>query len=914
MLHGRDAELAEIDKLLNGIREGFGGALVIQGDAGIGKSALLDLAALRAGDMTVIRGVGVESETELAFSGLHLLLSAYVHLVDRLPEPQATALRGALGLGHTPDQDRFLVGLGVLTLLSDIAEKSPVLCLIDDAHWMDQASMEALFFAARRLHAEPVALVFTTRDGKEALHAPGMPELTLSRLDGHAAASLLAAQGHDLAAHVRDWLIEGSEGIPLALIELSAALTPDQRAGLRSVHTLDPSTLPLTGRIIQTFTSQIRALPPRARNLLAVAAADCTGDAAVVFDAARHLGSSMADLEDAEDRRLLHLAGGKVVFRHPLIRAAAYATASATQRRAIHLALAHSLEGGVYAERRAWHLAAGSAEADENVAAELEDSAEWARARGGYAEVATAYERAAQLSPDHHQRARRLAHAAQAAVDAGQSEWAGKLADQASAFLVDSPTRAELIQVKGVVAYEQGNLVSAHALMLEASTSAAGRQPLRAAFLLLDAMDTAWSLGADDLIADTVARIDHIDFPDDPQVQLVLGGAHGLFRLFDGEPGIGVPALRDLLMGMGKQTRCISPRQRASIGSWGLLTGDLQACHDLALALEEDCRRQGAIGLLPRTLLRLARSQLFLGLHRDALVSATEGLRIAEDTAQHQFACLLKACLVRLAAIEGDEERCRALSEEVFAHGVALSDSWCGGALALLDLGLGRFDDALRRLESLHDNPAWRTAALYSVPDHVEAAIRVGQPERAAGHVAWFEAWATQTQQAWAQAIVMRRRALLASGEEAERCYVEALRLHTQGPPFDRARTSLLFGEWLRRNKRRTEARHHLRTAADLFQQLGARPWNERARGELRAAGDSSGHAGQGTDPLTTLTPQELQVARLAASGLSNRDIGAHLFLSPRTISYHLYKAYPKLGVSSRGELAHLQLERPMEG
>lgn len=910
LLHGRDTELAKLNGLIDGIRSGFSGSLLIRGEAGIGKSALLDWAAERAAGMHVLRCAGIESEAQLAFATLHLLLHPYVHLLDTLPLPQADALRSALGLGHSAVPDRFLVGLSVLTLLSDIAEAGPVVCLVDDAHCIDQASLDALLFAARRLDAEPIALVFAARDEQAALQTSGLPELVPSRLDETTSAELLARHADELAPHIRDRIIVESEGIPLALIELAAALTPEQRAGQRALLSFEHPALQAGSRVRQAFTDRIRALPPSAQTLLAIAAADDTGDPTVVLQAAQTLSASLDDLTVLEEQRLVHLTAGRLLFRHPLIRAVAYAGPPATRRMAIHLALARALNGSVHADRSVWHLAAGTAQADEGVAGHLEQSAEHARARGGYAEVATAYARAAQLSPQPHRRGRRLARAAQAALDAGQAGRAGDLADQAAVLIKDPLVRARLDQVRAMVDYEQGKLASAHARLLDTATVVADADPLRSAFTILEAMNTAWSLGAGELIKDTLSRMEALQLPEDPTVRLVLRGVTGLAHIFGGDLTDGVTALRELVSHLRHQEHpLITPRQRTGVGFYAMATGDPHVSRDLALVLQHDCRTQGAIGLLPRTMARLARSYILLGQYRDALVSATEGLRIAEDTSQDQFICQLKACLVHLAAMEGDEERCLALAAEVFAHGMPLSDAWCLNALALLDLSLGRFDDALRRLEELQQNPAWRATALHTISDHAEAAVRLGQPDRAYEPVGWFESWAAGTRQPWAHATVLRRHALLAPESDTERLYREALRLHTHdGSTFEQARTALLFGEWLRRNRRRTDARHQLRTAADVFHRLKARTWYERARSELRAAGDSSQNVEQRPDLQSRLTPQELQVARLAATGMTNRDIGAQLFLSPRTISYHLYKAYPKLGVSSRGELAHLRL------
>ncbi|WP_344951194.1 ATP-binding protein, partial [Actinomadura miaoliensis] len=483
-----------IDRLLADVRLGRSGALVLRGEAGIGKSALLDYAAAAAGDgVRVLRGAGVEPEMELPFAGLHLLLRPALEGIGRLPAPQAEALRGALGLVPAPGKDLFLVGLAVLTLLADLAERCPLVCLVDDAHWLDHASAEALLFAARRLEAEGVALVFAARDDDRPFPAPGVAELRLDGLDAAAAAELLAERAADLPPRVRDRILEDALGNPLALLELPATLSPAQRRGELPVRAVGLGEVTASSRLRQTFCDRVAALPGGTGALLLVAAADDTGRLDVVLEAAGRLGASLADIAPAETARLVRVTDGRLVFRHPLIRAAVYQNAPVTLRLATHRALAESLDGHADdADRRAWHLASAATGPDEDTAAALERCAEHARTRGGYAAVAAAYERAAQLTPARLDRGRRLVAAATAALDAGWWRRATELAEAAIPDLEDPPALARAAQVRAAVATAEGRPRAAHALLTEAAGMLTGRDDDTAAAMYSEATTAAW--------------------------------------------------------------------------------------------------------------------------------------------------------------------------------------------------------------------------------------------------------------------------------------------------------------------------------------------------------------------------------------------------------------------------------------
>ncbi|QCX75537.1 Putative HTH-type transcriptional regulator [Streptomyces sp. YIM 121038] len=936
MLEGRTEELHQLTSLLALARTGHSAALVLRGEAGIGKSALLGaVAADGAGaDGTpsaapwgrVLRTTGVEAESELPFAGLHMLLHQVTDRVDALPAPQAAALRTALGLAggtHGGPGDRFLTGVALLTLLSELADDGPLLCVVDDAHWLDHASADALLFAARRLTAEGVVMLFAAREP----HAPpfpaaGLPELRLTGIDDDAADRILAAHAADLPPYVRRQLLAEAGGNPLALRELPAA----QREGQLVASGPPSAPVPGPSRVQQAFADRIAALPEATRTLLLVAAAEGTGDLETTAAAAARLGAAVADLEPAERKQLLRAEAGRLVFRHPLIRTAAYRGAPLGARLAAHAALAEALPCVGQVDRRAWHLAAATTEPDEHVASVLERTAEHARARGGYAAEAAAFERAAQLTPDSAERARRLALAASAAADAGHGDHAARLAGSATPHLTDPALLARLARVRAGVARERDQLEAAHTVLVDTASALAERAPETAARLLYEAMTAAWTSGHRTAVDAVVERAAALGVEPSPSAPPYLPAVTGLARLAAGDTGAALPPLRRLFDAARSREHGLDLRERASVAGWFAPLGDLQGGVELAADLEHECREQGAVGPLPLVLLQRARARVLLGRHGCALAGAEDGVRIARDSGQHHYAHQLTGVLAHLAALDGDEARVRELAGHLDPRQAPPGRVWGAAALPLLELGLGRYEAALRGYEDLAAGPAGHTVvALHCLPDHVEAAVRAGRPDAAHEAARRYADWAEHTGAAWARAIAARCRALLAdeataqtaptatsapsahSAYSAYSAYEEALTLHTgDGRPFEQARTRLLFGEWLRRAGRRSEARAPLRAALDAFEQIGAAPWAGRARAELRATGESRARQGGGRVPLERLTPQERQVVRLAAAGMTNRDIGAQLFLSPRTVGYHLYNAYPKLGVSSRGELTRL--------
>ncbi|MCO1597258.1 LuxR C-terminal-related transcriptional regulator [Micromonospora sp. RHAY321] len=883
MVQGRAAERDRVDRMLADARGGASSVLLIHGEAGIGKTALLDYATARASGMRVLRLVGLESETELAFAGLHQLFLPVMDRVDQLPSPQARALRAVFGLTDDTVHDRFVIGLAVLTMLSEAADGGTLLCLVDDAQWLDRASVDALTFAARRLQVEGVVLIFAARSTAGVAGVDGFPSLHLAGLDQEAAAALVS----DLPPYVRERILDEAQGNPLALRELSAALTPTQRAGQLSPLTMSAP----SSRVQDAFQAQISRLPETTRALLLTAAADDTGTLDVILRAAE---ATVADLEPAERADLIVLSGDVLRFRHPLIRYAVYQGSPFAGRVAAHRALAAVLVAPEHAHRRAWQLAAAATGPDEEVADELERVAVWAGGRQALASASAAYERAAQLTAEPETRARRFVAAAQAAADAGQDERGGRLAAMVEVTPQDPGLAADLARVRAVVELGYGSPDVAARILLDCADHIGVRRPDKLPALLVDALHAAFSSGNAELIAAVAARA---------PTELVLAVPARL--LADDVPGA-LRALHPLMAARGRTDSGFM--DRLMTGIYCHLSADDQAAYEIAAEAVDHCRDSGMGGWLPTALHLLARVELTLGRYDAASVHATDGLRLAEGYNLAHRAAHLRAVLATLAAVRGEEEQARRLAWDALAYteprGIGRGTADALWALGLLDLGVGRADAALERFEAARAAPGHRLFGVFLLPDLVEAAVRAGRPERAVEPTRLLDEWARKTGRPGLVALAHRCRALTASDGEAEQHFVSAARLHQGGGAVDRARTALLHGEWLRRARRKLEARRHLRDALDTFTTLGAEPWARRAGAELRASGDAAEPSLGG--PLSRLSPQEREVVRLAAAGATNREIAAQLFLSPRTVGHHLYRAFPKLGVTSRTDLATL--------
>lgn len=904
MLHGRAAELGDIHELLADARTGRSSVLVLAGEAGSGKTALLAHVAAEAGDFRILRCTGVESEAELPFAALHLLLHDCLDGLDVLPSPQASALRAAFGLAEAPGVDRFLAGLATLTLLSEVAGDRPLLCLVDDAHWLDRASRDALLFAARRLDAEGVVLLLAVRDGVTDLR--GLPTMNLGGLSDSAAGALLAEQAGDLAPDLRARLIEETGGNPLALLELAAAArTGDRVAGKRP--TAGGAHTSAARRVLDAFGSQVDRLPVATRLAVLVAAAEDTGERGVVLAAAQRIGLGPNDFEPAERARLIRLDDGVVTFRHPLIRSAIYGRATAADRITVHRALADSLPES---DRRAWHLAAAAVGFDDIAADAMEDAALRADGRGGYAESAAAHERAARLTADPLVRGARLAAAAMSARDSAQLDRAARLARDASALTEDPRTLAKLAWVRARLEFERGTPRHASEMVLAGAEMVYDCDTEEAARMLIEVVRMAYFADDAPELVRAVDLIESLPLAADHPLRPMLTASSILARLL---------LAQDKVAPLPPAVRAIRPEQLGmTIGNLAIhsafllmIIGDADEAWAQTERMLVEARERGLIGGLPHILLQHSQAALVAGRLREALRTANEGVRIAEDTGQLHSAANLRGVVARITAMTGDEETCVELAGEAIHRGVERHSSSVGLAvlaLAVLELGFGRYTAALERLSSLP--PRLRrhpTFAYLSPPEWAEAAARSGQPERAVETMAAYERWADHRDDPVVQAHLHRCRALLGPDDEAEAHYQAAIRLYDDvNRPMARARSELLYGEWLRRTRRRSESREPLRGALRVFERIGARSWAERARTELRATGESLAAAAESGG--AQLTPQELQVVRLAAAGLSNRDIGAQLFISPRTAGYHLYKAFPKLGVSGRHELAALDL------
>ncbi|WP_433213351.1 AAA family ATPase [Dactylosporangium sp. CS-047395] len=819
VLWGREAEQAQLARVLSRARAGESAALVLLGDPGIGKTALLTQAAAAASGFTVLRCAGVETEAEVPFAALHQLLLPIMDRADALVDAQSAALRAALGLGPPAPGDLLLVGAAVLSLL---AEASPVACFIDDAHWLDDASAACLRFVARRLQAESIAMVFAARE------FAGLPAHRVPPLSPEAAAHLVA----DLPSPVRARVLTAAAGNPLALLELPRTF-PDDRP------------VPLPARIQDSFATRLDTLPPDA---LLLAATDDRADLSTLLRA----GADLTALSQAERAGLIEVLDGRVVFTHPLLRAAAYRHATFDRRLAAHRSLAAAVDDP---DRRAWHLAAAATGPDEEAAVALEQAAERARGRTGYAATAAALQRAADLTAASPKRLARLVAAAEAADVAGRP-------DQVRALLDRLPP-SEAIRLRAKLAPDAA---TAHELLItgarDAPRSVAGP-------MLFEAARNAWQQGDRARLAE-VSGLLH---------ERGLRSAAGLdaaLATIDGE----TPS-RDGMRAMAELVAAAEDIEAAFVAG---LIGDFTASRAIAASAVARAREEGAAGRLPRALATLAAAELHLGRFRDAVTTAAEGLQLATDLGGPTQQ--LDGILAWIAAARGEDAECIRLA--------ATGDpAWSAWALALLDLGRGRATEASDRFESAHRGPAGRhMQAVYSAPDQIEAAIKAGRRDRAEAVYVRFESWATTCDTDWSNAALARCRAAL-----TEAAGVPDL-------PWEAARTHLIVGERLRRERRKHDSRVHLRTAAELFDRLGAAPWADRARAELRAAGEATTPAPE----HDTLSPQELQIARLAAAGKTNREIAAMLFISPKTVSYHLYRAFPKLGVTTRTQLARLDL------
>jgi DNA-binding CsgD family transcriptional regulator len=910
-LRGRDPECAALERMLDAARGGESRTLVLRGEPGVGKTALLDYVIGSAPDLRVLRAVGVESEMELAFASLQQLCAPTLDRLERLPDPQQVALGVALGLRAGQAPDRFLIALAALSLLSEAAEERPLLCVVDDAHWLDEASAQALAFVARRLLAEPVAIVFVTREPIPAF--TGLPELVVDGIGEADARDLLAsAVTGPLDERVQETIIAETRGNPLALLELPRALTPAELAGGFALAKAQP----LADRIQQGFLQRVESLPPGSQRLLLTAAAEPLGDVALLWRAAGRLGVGADAVGPAEAAGLVDI-GARVRFRHPLVRSAIYRAASPSDRRDVHGALAEATDPDTDPDRRAWHRAHAAAGLDETVAHELEGSADRARGRGGVAAAAAFLARAAELTPDPARRGARALAAAQAKLEAGSRDAAEELLATAELALLDDLQGAMLQRLRAQIAFVFTRGSDGPPLLLDAAKRLERLAPALAHETYLEALGAAMYAGrvnADSgalQIAEAVRAAPAAPQPPRP-VDLILDGM--ALRCTEG-PGAGVPALRlalEAVMDEGLDGHedvmrwlLLSPivQSMAVFELW-----DDDAFHALATRAVRLARDTGALALLPVVLVYQAGVQLFGGelAAASALIQEADAISVATGNASLVYGGIL------LVAWRGAE----AEAMELITAGLDNSNARSEGtvvalasyAAAILNNGLGRYEAAMEAAKRGSDDGDFGYSGA-SLPELIEAATRSRKPEVAAAALRRLEERTRAAGTDWALGVLARSKALMSEGQDADSLYGEAIeRLERTRIRVELARARLLYGEWLRRENRRVDARDQLRAAHELFSRSGAEAFAERASRELRATGEA---ARKRTDETRgVLTPQEAQIAQLAQDGLSNPEIGAQLFISPRTVQYHLRKVFAKLEITSRNQLGRLPASR----
>ena len=898
----RRGEREVLDRLVAGVLAGQSRVLVVRGDAGVGKTALLEYLADAATDCRVTWASGVESEMELAFAGLYGIGTPMMGRLKRLPGPQREALSTAFGLSAGPPPDRFLVGLAMLSLLADVAEERPLICIVDDAQWLDQVSAQTLTFVARRLLAERVGLVFGLRAPANEPGFGELPELVVEGLDDRDAHVLLDSALHGpLDGHVRERILAEAGGNPLALLELPRG----KMAGGFGL----PGSVPLTSRIEQGFVRQLEPLSVDTRRLLLLAAAEPVGDVPLLWRAAERLGTGPDDAVPAQTAGLLEI-GARVQFRHPLVRSAAYRAASAPERRQVHEALADATDPQLDPDRRAWHRAHAADGADVSVADELERSAGRARARGGIAAAAAFLERAAELTPDPLRRGERALAAAQAKFQSAAPEAALELLAVAELCPLDGLQRARLARLRAQIVFALRRGSDAPPMLLDAARRLDALDPASARETYLEALGAAMYSGR--LYAESGVRKAAEAVRAAPAAQqaprsidLVLGG---MAERFTEGPAAGAPPLRRALDAFSSEALdghvevmrwlqlCPVVQSLAVFELW-----DDGAFRALATRMERLAREAGALTMLPVALVYLSGVHIFAGEFAMAAAMLDEADAIAAATGN---APLVYGALL-LGAWRGAEREAMELidagRESASVRGEGRVLALAGYATSLLNNGLGRYEAAVEgaRLGSEDDDQGYAGPSLIEL---VEAATRCGRPEVAAAALARLEERTRAAGTDWALGLLARSQALTTEGGAADALYREAIeRLDRTRMRVELARARLLYGEWLRRENRRVDAREQLRAAHDSLSRTGAEAFAARARRELLATGESVRRLTSET--RDALTHQETQIARLAAAGNTNPEIGAHLFISPRTVEYHLRKVFRKLGVSTRREL-----------
>jgi DNA-binding CsgD family transcriptional regulator len=888
--------------LLEAVRGGESRALVVRGEAGVGKTALLQYTIDSASQLRVVRAVGVESEMELAFAGLQQLCAPMLDRIERLPDPQRDALATAFGLraGDTPD--RFLVGLATLGLLSEVAGDRPLLCVVDDAQWLDRASAQALGLVARRLAAESVALVFAVRVPSEEQELARLPELEVEGLrDGDARALLNSVIRGPLDDHVRDRIVAETRGNPLALLELPRGLTPAELAGGFGL----PHAPPLAGRIEDSFRRRLASLPAGTRQLLLVAAAEPAGEPVLVWRAADRLGIGVAEATPAVAAGLLEF-GARVRFRHPLVRSAVYRAAAVEDHRRVHEALAQATDPDVDPDRRAWHRAQAAPGPDENVASELERSAGRAQRRGGVAAAAAFLERATELTPDPARRAQRALAAAQRKHDAGAPGAALELLGTAEAGTLDELQRACIDLLRAQIASASSRGDDAPPLLLRAAKRLEPLDVTLARETYLDAFSAAifagrLASGTGMLEVAQASRGAPKSSRSPRPADLLLDG---LALLITEGHGAGVPVLQRALMAFRgenvsteEELRWLWLACRAAMKVW-----DDESWYVLSTRAVQLARDVGTLTVLPHALTLHAGIQIFAGefATAEALRDETREVTGAIGAPDVAYIRLI------LAGWRGQQAEMPQLIEATERDAIARGEGRTIGAAdyaaAVLYNGLGRYADGLAAARRSSEHPEELVFATWGWFELVEAATRSGKSDLAADALGQLSEATRAAGTDWSLGVEAHSRALLSEDEVAEDLYREAIeRLARTRVRAWLARAHLVYGEWLRRQRRRLDAREQLRTAHDMLAAMGAEGFAGRAARELLATGETARRVT--VETRSGLTAQEAQIARLARDGLSNPEIGARLFISPRTVEYHLHKVFGKLDISSRTEL-----------
>ena len=897
VIYGREAELALLRDLVSEARAGSSASVLLEGEPGIGKTALLDMVRGSADGMRVLSATGVEAEADLPFATTHQLLRPVFELSTSIPEPQADALRGALGLADPTAHDRFLVAAAVLSILGEAARERGLLCLVDDAQWIDDASADALVFAARRMSGERVVMVTAARPGPSTDRwAPLRRRIALTGLTASEAVALVGAHASATPSDsVGSRLVEATQGNPLALVELAGLLTAEQLAGSTPL----PDPLPLTSGLEHAFLEQVRRLPSDVQILLLVTALDSTGRLGTVLAAARLLDVDEAALHEAESSSLLDVEGAEVRLRHPLVRSTIVAGSSSTQRRRVHLMLSEVLAPDD-PDRSTWHRAAATLGPEETIAAQLEDAAERALSRSAQSAAAAAYQRAADLTPSPADRGRRLLAAALASWLGARPDRAIAAIAEARTLLQDPVQQAELARLHGIIEWQRGVCTNASSILLEGAQFAASAGEARLALTMLVEGGQAAGYAGDMETLHVAGRLaNDIEPAGDPSAVFAKDLAQGFSEMVAGNGAYGATLLSRAL-DWADSTHDSAQLILASSAAFWL--GNTGAASRLAERAVRTARVADLVGSLPHALEYYSLAERLLGHYEIAAASASEGLDLARETGQLCSVVQHLSTLAMVSAVRGEASECERLAEECVAlagpRHLLVSTYYARHAQALSALFRGDYAEALRRLLDLRELP---TFDWYAVPDLVEAAHRCGQRDTALEAISWMEPWVTGASSPGATALLLRCRAITSADDEAGPLFEAAAMDHPDAMALERGRSELLYGEWLRRRRRKSEARRRLQSAVSLFQSIGAEPLAKRVHVELRAAGEKELRAYGSSVPA--LTAQELQVALLVAEGASNREVATRLFISPRTVEYHLYKIYPKLGVVSRTDL-----------